>query len=74
MQKESTFRPGITQIFRAPDRKKLIHFECQFEALKSGILRIQKMCQILEGLRILELFSDHQNSTSKCSKLPGKVS
>jgi hypothetical protein len=56
-----------------PGRKKLIHFACQFEALGSGISRIQKQFQNPEALRILELFLDLRYFTSKCLKLARKV-
>ncbi len=54
-------------------RTKLIHFACQFEALGSGISRIQKQFQNPESLRILELFSDSRYSTVKCLKLARKI-
>jgi hypothetical protein len=60
-----------TQILTGPSPKKLIHFACWFRALRSGILQIQIKCP--EDLRILGLFSDPQNSTSKCSKSAYKV-
>jgi hypothetical protein len=44
-----------TQIFTEPGWKKFIHFACQFEALESGISRIQKQFQNPESLMILEL-------------------
>jgi hypothetical protein len=56
-----------------PERKKLIHFACPFEALGSGLSQIQKHFQNPEALRILELFSDLRYSTSKCLKLAHKV-
>ncbi len=51
----------------------LIHFACQFEALRSGISRIWKNCHTPENLRNLELFSDPQYSTFKRSKIACKV-
>ncbi len=54
-------------------RKKSIQFACQFEALGSGILHIQKQFQNPKTLRILELFSDLRYSTSMYLKLAGKV-
>ncbi len=54
-------------------RKKSIHFACQFEALGSGISRIQKQFQNPEALSFLELFLDSRYSTSNCLKLARKV-
>jgi hypothetical protein len=34
-----SFRPGVIQILAEPAGKNLIHFACQFEAHKSGILQ-----------------------------------
>ncbi len=62
-----------TQIYLAPWREKWWHIACLFGALASGIKKIWKKCQIPEDVRILALFSDLRNSTSKCSELACKV-
>jgi hypothetical protein len=62
------FRPGtFTQILTPLSQKKSFHFACQFGALISGIFRIWKKYHNPEILRNLALFSEFQNSTSKCS-------
>ncbi len=64
------FPAGLIEM---PGRKKLFHFACQFEALESGISRIQKQFQNPEALSFLKLFLDSRYSTSKCFKLASKV-
>ncbi len=49
------------------DQKKSIYFACQFGELGNGIFYKSKKFKIPEDLRIPALFSELQNSTSKCS-------
>ncbi len=53
--------------------KELWHFTWPVRILRSGILQIRKKCQNPDDLRILALFSDLQNSTSKYPKITSKT-